>query len=318
MKDSSLGSFLQQLRKENQLTQKELASQLHVTDKAVSKWERDLSAPDISLLIPLAQILGVSTTELLQGRRMADPPQAETESSVAEALRYSDRQVRHRLRRLWAHALLLFSALCLLAAGICLLCDFCLSGRLSWSLIVLLSLALAWVVTVPLFQAKVHRVRACFLALSLALIPYLLGLWTLLPLPLPFTLATAAVSLAGLWAAYGVCRKLRHRPWRAAGAVLLLTIPVSFLIDSLFPALLSPPVQAFPTPEAGFSALTTLLLALACLGIDYARTHHTPPGHKRTSALPGKPGRALAPSWHPHGQQITPCTPWRALLSRCR
>ena len=84
MKDSSLGSFLQQLRKENQLTQKELASQLHVTDKAVSKWERDLSAPDISLLIPLAQILGVSTTELLQGRRMADPPQAETESSVAE------------------------------------------------------------------------------------------------------------------------------------------------------------------------------------------------------------------------------------------
>ena len=45
MKDSSLGSFLQQLRKENQLTQKELASQLHVTDKAVSKWERDLSAP---------------------------------------------------------------------------------------------------------------------------------------------------------------------------------------------------------------------------------------------------------------------------------
>ncbi len=56
MKDSSLGSFLQQLRKENQLTQKELASQLHVTDKAVSKWERDLSAPDISLLIPLAQI----------------------------------------------------------------------------------------------------------------------------------------------------------------------------------------------------------------------------------------------------------------------
>ena len=134
MKDSSLGSFLQQLRKENQLTQKELASQLHVTDKAVSKWERDLSAPDISLLIPLAQILGVSTTELLQGRRMADPPQAETESSVAEALRYSDRQVRHRLRRLWAHALLLFSALCLLAAGICLLCDFCLSGRLSWSL----------------------------------------------------------------------------------------------------------------------------------------------------------------------------------------
>lgn len=208
MKDSSLGSFLQQLRKENQLTQKELASQLHVTDKAVSKWERDLSAPDISLLIPLAQILGVSTTELLQGRRMADPPQAETESSVAEALRYSDRQVRHRLRRLWAHALLLFSALCLLAAGICLLCDFCLSGRLSWSLIVLLSLALAWVVTVPVPGKGPTGAR-------------------LLSGPLPgadslpvgsMDSASPSTALhprhgggvsAGLWAAYGVCRKLR-------------------------------------------------------------------------------------------------------------
>lgn len=81
------------------------------------------------------------------------------------------------------------------------------------------------------------------------------------------------------WSLGGVRRLPKAPPpsVAAAGAVLLLTIPVSFLIDSLFPALLSPPVQAFPTPEAGFSALTTLLLALACLGIDYARTHHTPP-----------------------------------------
>ncbi|MFQ9411805.1 MAG: hypothetical protein ACLR1T_13180 [Evtepia gabavorous] len=112
-------------------------------------------------------------------------------------------------------------------------------------------MALAWVVTVPLFQAKVHRVRACFLALSLALIPYLLGLWALLPLPLPFTLATAAVSLAGLWAAYGVCRKLRHRPWRAAGAVLLLTIPVSFLIDSCFPPCCPRLSRPFPPRRQG-------------------------------------------------------------------
>lgn len=134
-----------------------------VTDKAVSKWERDLSAPDISLLIPLAQILGVSTTELLQGRRMADPPQAETESSVAEALRYSDRQVPGTACGGSGPTPCFSSPPCVCwAAGICLLCDFCLSGRLSWSLIVLLSLALAWVVTVPLFQAKVHRCAPAF------------------------------------------------------------------------------------------------------------------------------------------------------------
>ena len=66
MKDSSLGSFLQQLRKENQLTQKELASQLHVTDKAVSKWESGTADPSTSNLLALAKLFGVSAEELLK------------------------------------------------------------------------------------------------------------------------------------------------------------------------------------------------------------------------------------------------------------
>lgn len=60
MKDSSLGSFLQQLRKENQLTQKELASQLHVTDKAVSKWERG-SFPKLKILYTQTHAYTTST-----------------------------------------------------------------------------------------------------------------------------------------------------------------------------------------------------------------------------------------------------------------
>lgn len=215
MKDSSLGSFLQQLRKENQLTQKELASQLHGHRQG---GEQVGAGPERPGHLPLDP-----TGTDFRGLYHRAPPGPGGGRS----------HPKRRLKAAWRkHSATptdrsgtacggsgptpcFSSPPCVCwAAGICLLCDFCLSGRLSWSLIVLLSLALAWVVTVPLFQAKVHRVRACFLALSLALIPYLLGLWTLLPLPLPFTLATAAVSLAGLWAAYGVCRKLRHRPWR--------------------------------------------------------------------------------------------------------
>lgn len=62
------GAFLVQLRKEKGMTQKELAQQLYVSDKAVSKWERGLSLPDISLLQPMAEMLDVSVTELLSGR----------------------------------------------------------------------------------------------------------------------------------------------------------------------------------------------------------------------------------------------------------
>ena len=59
-----VGAFLAQLRKEKGYTQKELAEKLWVSDKAVSKWERALSMPDIALLTPLARCLGVSVTEL--------------------------------------------------------------------------------------------------------------------------------------------------------------------------------------------------------------------------------------------------------------
>lgn len=48
-------------------TQKELAEKINVSDKAVSRWERDESAPDISLLPVLAKIFGVTTDELLRG-----------------------------------------------------------------------------------------------------------------------------------------------------------------------------------------------------------------------------------------------------------
>ena len=64
----AFGKFLAQQRKAKGYTQKALAEKLFVSDKAVSKWERSLSMPDISLLIPLSEILEVSVTELLEGR----------------------------------------------------------------------------------------------------------------------------------------------------------------------------------------------------------------------------------------------------------
>ncbi len=68
----SFAALLTKLRKEKGYTQKELAERVYVSDKAVSKWERGLSLPDVSLLIPLSQVLAVSVTELLQGQLAAE------------------------------------------------------------------------------------------------------------------------------------------------------------------------------------------------------------------------------------------------------
>lgn len=64
------GDFLGKVRKDQQMTQKELAEQLFVSDKTVSKWERGGSLPSVSLLIPISEVLGISVTELLRGERM--------------------------------------------------------------------------------------------------------------------------------------------------------------------------------------------------------------------------------------------------------
>lgn len=61
------GNFIVNRRKAINMTQKELADKLHITDKAVSKWERGLSFPDISSLIPLSEVLNVSLYDLLTG-----------------------------------------------------------------------------------------------------------------------------------------------------------------------------------------------------------------------------------------------------------
>ena len=64
---NTMGMVIASLRKAQGMTQAELAEKMQVTDKAVSKWERDLSCPDIQSLPRLAEILEVSVEELMQG-----------------------------------------------------------------------------------------------------------------------------------------------------------------------------------------------------------------------------------------------------------
>ena len=99
------GGFLVQLRRENNLTQKELAERLFVSDKAVSKWERGLSLPDVGLLLPMADCLGVTVTELLRGERTAAAqlPVEEVEALVKSTLQLTEeeRQAQKTRRRKW-------------------------------------------------------------------------------------------------------------------------------------------------------------------------------------------------------------------------
>ncbi|MBP3665361.1 MAG: helix-turn-helix transcriptional regulator [Tyzzerella sp.] len=77
MKKQTLGMMIVSLRKEKGMTQLELAEKMGVTDKAVSKWERDLSCPDINSLPKLAEIFEISVDELMQVKSSAQEQKEE-------------------------------------------------------------------------------------------------------------------------------------------------------------------------------------------------------------------------------------------------
>lgn len=68
MANKTMGEIISTLRKERGMTQKELADMLSITDKAVSKWERDLACPDTQTIPKLAEILGISVEELMNAK----------------------------------------------------------------------------------------------------------------------------------------------------------------------------------------------------------------------------------------------------------
>ena len=84
MNPEKMGALIQKLRKEKGLTQKEVAIKLGITDRAVSKWERRLCCPDISLLEDLANILGASISTLLTGSENANEAIKDTINYVKE------------------------------------------------------------------------------------------------------------------------------------------------------------------------------------------------------------------------------------------
>lgn len=120
MNQEAIGTFIAACRKEQGLTQMQLAEKLNITNRAVSKWETGKSCPDVSIMLDLCDILGITVNELLSGERIPmEHYQKKAEQNLLELQRKKDKAQKSLLR-----VELIWLAIALLLAPIHFLINF--------------------------------------------------------------------------------------------------------------------------------------------------------------------------------------------------
>ncbi|MBE6113652.1 MAG: helix-turn-helix transcriptional regulator [Erysipelotrichaceae bacterium] len=99
MEQEKIGKFIATLRKEKNMTQMELANRIQVSDRTISKWERGRGLPELSLLVPLCEVLEISVNELLSGERLSkEVYQEHLEENILNTIEYSEKKIKRNVR----------------------------------------------------------------------------------------------------------------------------------------------------------------------------------------------------------------------------
>jgi len=223
MDNGKMGRFISELRKSQQMTQKDLAARLNVTDKAISKWERGLSCPDISLLAPLSDILCVTIDELLNGDR-SSAEAVNPQTIVVNALQYADKAVKSKAKLIQNICAAVFSGLILAGIVVCAIVDAAISGALTWSLIPISSSVFSWLVFMPIIKYDIKGIVPSLIIVSVFIVPFLLILSSLIDsggLLIPIGVRMSAISVLYLWSVFVIFKILWSRKLIAAAASLL-------------------------------------------------------------------------------------------------
>lgn len=244
MDNEEMGKFIQQKRKEHNLTQKQLAEKLNVTDKAISKWERGLSCPDISLLSKISEILQVSVSELLNGENNGKKT-AEIETNVDTALKYAEKNQESKNKTFHNVLTLALSVCSFIAVFVCFLVDFAVNGRFSWSLIVFACVLLSYLVSFPIIKFGKRGIAVTLLASTALAVPFILVLKTLLMFDTAATKISISICAAAflyLWALCFIFKILKSRKLLAYSIALILLIPLNIAINLILAKILLIPI----------------------------------------------------------------------------
>jgi transcriptional regulator with XRE-family HTH domain len=272
MDSKKIGDYISTLRRKRNLTQKDLADQLGVTDKAVSKWERGAGYPDISLLKPLAEILGTSVNELLEGEALNDKSGV-PESNIENALEYADKLLTVKENKIGKIINNLLAVSMLIAICTCVIVNIAVNHRLSWSILVIDGCVMGCLLLLPPLHMKKRGLIYSLGLLTVFIIPFLAvieymtsgsiktsgWLWRI-GVPVSIT------WLVIIWFLLFLYTKFRINLWYFIGIILLLGVPGHIITNYVVDVFTG---FSAAEPSRSITAVTTIVSLLALSGICF-------------------------------------------------
>ena len=240
MNQIEIGKYIAECRKEKKLTQAQLAEKLNITDRAVSKWETGKSMPDSSIMLPLCEILGISANELLSGKAVAAQDCEEKTEEHLIVRKRKEEKKQNKKRTIGS----LYSGILLTGILVCLICNLAISGRITWAWIPVSSIALAWVISFPVFLLGKRGLLLGLQSLSIFIIPYLFLLSRLTETKEVFSIGTAAsvIFLLFLWSAVAVFQRMgTERKGIAFGITFLSAILCLLITNGMLSKMIAEP-----------------------------------------------------------------------------
>lgn len=269
MNQTEIGLFIVRCRKEKELTQAQLADKLHITDRAVSKWETGKSLPDSSIMLELCDILGITVNELLSGEKVnmenAENYQKKADENLIELKKRNENNLTKNMV-----ISILFSASLIIGMAVCVICDIAVCGTLTWSLIPVSSMIFAWVISFPIMILGKRGIAGSLVSLSIFIFLYLYLLSRLIDVREVFSIGAAmsALSIVYLWLIFAVYRRLHARKLKALGITFLLSVPFLLAVNTTLSGMIGEPVVDIWDILSVFILLIAAFTVFVC---DYAK-----------------------------------------------
>ena len=217
----TFGENLINLRKQNRMTQEEVAEKLEITRQTVSNWELDQTKPDLEQLKGLSKLYKISIDKLADNNIKEFLTEDVSNSKKLERLFHKGINVILMNKKIW---LMIFTLMCIIAMGVCAIVDYAINNAITWGYIPLLSIVFGYLIIMPMF-AKKHNIVLSLSSLTITILPFLYFMEKVVPVKEWFyslALPISVVSIVGIWISYLAWHFLKISEWYKSSILIFM------------------------------------------------------------------------------------------------